>query len=72
MTRSQRHALEWLPGDGSWKTDAGVLSAALFRFRLAYKHHVEVEPVPGTRKLQYRLTSTGQRLRQVTFQEQTA
>jgi hypothetical protein len=33
LTPAQQRALEWLPGDGGWRTGAGRLTAALWSLR---------------------------------------
>lgn len=35
LTDAQQRALEWLPADGSWRMDAGRLTAALNSLSLA-------------------------------------
>jgi hypothetical protein len=73
MSAAQRKALEWLPADGSWKSDPGAISQALQSFSLHYPHHVESEGgcfgKRGGWKWRYRLTPIGQNLRRLTVEK---
>ena len=63
FTDAQRRALEWLPSDGTWRTNPGRLSAALSSLSLAHKGLVLSEwgdfGPRGGRVLRWRLTSVG-------------
>lgn len=63
FTDSQRRALDWLPSDGSWRTQPGRLSAALNSLALSHKGLVQYEwgdfGPRGGRMLRWRLTSVG-------------
>ena len=63
MTSAQRRALDWLPADGSWRTNPGRLAAALKSLSLNHKDWVESEwgafGPRGGRELRWRLTDRG-------------
>lgn len=43
LTAAQRRASEWLPADGSWRTDPGRLTAALNSLSMAWPGRVVCE-----------------------------
>lgn len=43
LTAAQKRARDWLPADGSWRTDPGRLSAALNSLSFAWPGCVECE-----------------------------
>lgn len=58
LTGPQQRALEWLPADGAWRTDAGRLVAALTSLCVYHKDLAEGEWADcgprGARKLRFR------------------
>lgn len=62
LTKAQQRALDWLPIDGSWRTDAGRLSAALNS--LSLKGYCAGAWAPcgklGGTKMRWWLTAKGQ------------
>ena len=41
LTEAQKRARDWLPADGSWRTDPGRLTAALSSLSIAWPRCVE-------------------------------
>jgi hypothetical protein len=68
LTPACRRALEWLPADGSWRMDPGVIGAALRSLQLRHRRFVEWEAGEfgprGGWKWRWRLTEPGKILRQ--------
>jgi len=69
LTEAQKRARDWLPADGSWRTDAGRLLAALNSLSFAWPGCVECEwsncGPRGGRKMRWRLTDEGVRVREI-------
>lgn len=65
FTDAQKRALEWLPSDGSWKTNPGRLTGALNSLALQHpdcvKHEWGSFGPRGVSILRWRLTSDGVR-----------
>jgi hypothetical protein len=62
-TSAQRAALKWLPSDGSWRDQAGIMGTALSSLALCHHGLVESQwaqsgPRGGIRR-RWRLTSVG-------------
>jgi hypothetical protein len=67
LTQAQRHALDWLPADGAWRTKLASNALAIHALRLGHPGIVEQEsgrfgPRKG-RMWRYRLTAVGVALR---------
>lgn len=71
MTKAQMKALEWLAADGSWRTNAGRLAAAISSLSLGkvgvVEHRYGQFGPRGGWVTGYRLTPLGQELRRVHF-----
>jgi hypothetical protein len=63
LTDAQKRARDWLPADGSWRTDPGRLAAALNSLSRAWPGCVESEwancGLNWGRKTRWRLTVRG-------------
>ncbi len=63
LTEAQKRARDWLPADGSWRTDPGRLTAALSSLSIAWPRCVEREWTTcgprGGMKQRWRLTERG-------------
>ena len=59
LTAAQQRALDWLPKDGSWKTDPGRLVAAINSLSVAWPGGLKVEwahcGLRGGLKMRWRL-----------------
>ena len=68
LTKPQRKALEWLPGDMSWRTQEPAMAQALCSLALFCKGIVEFQPPVGRNiKSKWRLTHEGVKLKNVMF-----
>jgi hypothetical protein len=63
LTKAQEKALDWLPADGAWRSDAGRLERAAHSLWLYHRVFVDSRSgLFGPRngwKIQYRLTPAG-------------
>lgn len=69
LTDAQKRARDWLPADGSWKTNPGRLTAALNSLSMAWQGCVECEwgdfGLRGGRVLRWRLNERGVEVREI-------
>jgi hypothetical protein len=63
LTPAQQRARKWLPEDGSWRPDEGIIPAALNSLSLAWPGCIECEwvgwSIPKTRYRHWRFTAKG-------------